>query len=98
MVEVFSTNVCERQIADLLVIQIEQAFRNYLANFDLDDCDRVLRIKSKDGTVNIQAILDFISGFGYKIEVLPDTIIPRSVLFPKPDEESMQDFSRRSLL
>jgi hypothetical protein len=91
MVEVFSTNVCEKPIADLLVFQIEQRFGNYRANFDLEDCDHILRIKPIEGTVNTESIINFVAGFGYRIEVLPDIIVPvRRV--PGPNEDPRPDF------
>jgi len=77
MIEVFSTNVCDRPIADLLIYQIEKHFVKYQANFDLEDCDHILRIKSMDA-INTLPILDFIRGFGYSIEILPDDEIPKS--------------------
>jgi hypothetical protein len=97
MVEVFSTDVCEKPIADLLVIQIEQKFRNYRANFDLEDCDHILRIKSPEGTVNAESIINFVGGFGYRIEVLPDTVIPKSYLL-RSYEDSSADFGLSSTI
>jgi hypothetical protein len=94
MVEVFSTNVSAKPIADFLVNQIELKFRNYRANFDLDDCDHILRIKSANGLVNTESILELISGFGYKIEVLPDSVIPQSRLCDNSREELKKEYLR----
>ena len=46
MIEVFKTNVRARSHANMLVGQIHKVFNGYEANFDLDDCDKVLRIES----------------------------------------------------
>jgi hypothetical protein len=43
MIEVFKTNVTEKENADSLLEQLHKV--NYKANFDLEDCDRILRIE-----------------------------------------------------
>jgi hypothetical protein len=43
-VEVFKTNVADPNQAKWLVDQIERNFTGCKVNFDLDDCDRILRI------------------------------------------------------
>ena len=43
-VEVFKTNVADPERAKWLVDQIERNFANCKVNFDLDDCDRILRV------------------------------------------------------
>ena len=47
MIEVFKTNVNKPAQAEQLVQLIQQTFAGYNANFDLEDCDRILRIKSR---------------------------------------------------
>jgi hypothetical protein len=46
MVEVFKTNVTDRNHAKHLVEVIRYHFTDYKVNFDLEDCDRILRIES----------------------------------------------------
>jgi hypothetical protein len=48
MIEVFSTNVQESPEADKLVGLLRQQFPNSRINFDLDDCDRILRVEGVD--------------------------------------------------
>ncbi|HYG20497.1 MAG TPA: hypothetical protein VD816_16270 [Ohtaekwangia sp.] len=72
MIEVFKTNVVYRDHADLLLEQIHATFSNYAANFDLEDCDRILRIKSSKGPVECEAIIYLLKGFGFEAEVLTD--------------------------
>lgn len=43
-VEVFKTNVRDKNIADLLVIYLQKIIPDFLINFDLEDRDRILRI------------------------------------------------------
>lgn len=72
-VEVFKTNVVDPERAKCLVDQIEQNFTHCKVNFDLDDCDRILRVVAE---TNIQSdlLIDLIKKVGYIAEVLPDTI------------------------
>lgn len=45
MVEVFKTNVEEPVVADNLIGLLRQHFPGSRINFDLEDCDRVLRVE-----------------------------------------------------
>lgn len=46
MIEVFKTNVAEAEHADKLVSLLQQHFPGGRITFDLEDCDRVLRVES----------------------------------------------------
>lgn len=72
MIEVFKTNVDDRGHADLLLCQIHQIFHGYQANFDLDDCDKILRVKCTIGSVESYHIINLVRSFGCHAEVLPD--------------------------
>jgi hypothetical protein len=72
MVEVFKTNVTNRVHANRLIDQIHHAFREYKANFDLEDCDRILRVKSVTGRIQAAHLIDLLSNSGFRAEVLPD--------------------------
>lgn len=61
----------------MLIEQIEKTFCNYVANFDLEDCDNILRVKSKTGTIQSSCLVDLLKEFGFHAEVLPD--LPYSV-------------------
>ena len=45
MVEVFQTDVKQVQQADSLINELLQHFPDSKINFDLDDCDKILRIE-----------------------------------------------------
>jgi hypothetical protein len=76
MVEVFKTNVeCSLQ-AGRLVKRIHQTFRDYKANFDLQDCDHILRIKSATGQVHVYSLIRFLKDAGCEAQVLPDEVPP----------------------
>ena len=60
MVEVFKTNVQSQFHANNLTEQISTAFVDYLANFDLEDCDNILRIECKTDFIQSSMIINFI--------------------------------------
>lgn len=70
MVEVFKTNISEKHLAEKILYEIHKANAAYQANFDLQDCDRILRVKALCGEVNTDPIIHLISEFGYKASVL----------------------------
>lgn len=80
MVEVFKTNVNDSNHADMLIEEIHLAFMGYKANFDLEDCDKILRIKCTNGCVQSSLIIDFLKDFGFHAEILPDEIVTLSNL------------------
>lgn len=73
MVEVFKTNLNDVVQSIIVAKEIERSFPYYEVNFDLDDCDRILRIKNRSGSVEIPPVVLLLEQFGYYAEVLPDT-------------------------
>lgn len=74
MVEVFKTDVRDADQARLLVEVIQKNFDGYRANFDLEDCDRILRVAVSQGAVQVFPLVNFIKEFGYQAEVLADVV------------------------
>lgn len=74
-IEVFRTNVETSEQALRLLELIHQNFPQYTANFDLDDCDRILRIKSSE-LIRENSIPDFLQQNGFDAAVLADEIPP----------------------
>lgn len=72
-VEVFKTNVSDPERAKWLTNQIERNFTNCKANFDLDDCDRILRV-AFEGKIQFDLLIDLLKNDGCIAEVLPDAI------------------------
>jgi hypothetical protein len=72
-VEVFKTNVADPERAKWLVDQIERNFTNCKVNFDLDDCDRILRVVYED-TIQSDLVIELLKNVGCAAEVLPNTI------------------------
>jgi len=68
MIEVFKTDVQERaQAANLLALLREQ-FPASRINFDLDDCDRILRVEGHD--FNPEDLISTLQQNGFYCEVL----------------------------
>ena len=72
-VEVFKTNVGDPERAKWLVDHIERNFTNCKVNFDLDDCDRILRVVFEE-QIQSDLLIDLLKNAGCVAEVLPDTI------------------------
>jgi hypothetical protein len=72
MIEVFKTNVVDPAHAKMLVDKIHHNFNYYKANFDLQDCDNILRIKSFTGHVQPTLLIHFLQEQGVDAEILPD--------------------------
>jgi hypothetical protein len=71
-VEVFKTNVNDPDHAKLLIDQIHATFLDYTANFDLEDCDKILRVKSAEEPIQVLSLVVLIKNFGFDAEVLSD--------------------------
>ncbi|MBL7933747.1 MAG: hypothetical protein JNL60_17725 [Bacteroidia bacterium] len=72
MVEVFKTNVQNSSSAEKVLFLIRQLDLKYEVNFDLEDCDKILRIEYKSGIVDSPLILVLIHQMGFTAEVLED--------------------------
>lgn len=68
MIEVFKTNV--QMISDsIFVIDIiKKQFPNYNINFDLEDCDKILRVEAKE--IESKTIVECLNCLGYSCEAL----------------------------
>ncbi|MBL7839731.1 MAG: hypothetical protein JNJ75_06300 [Cyclobacteriaceae bacterium] len=75
VIEVFKTNVETAEQAGRLIELIHENFPQFTANFDLDDCDRILRIKSAE-LIRENSIPDFLQQNGFDAAVLEDEIPP----------------------
>ena len=68
MVEVFKTNVEQSQMAEQLISTLRIRFPFSKINFDLEDCDKILRIEGNQ--ICIQTIIELMKGRGFECEVL----------------------------
>ena len=74
MVEVFKTNVKDQELADKLIGQIHKTFSDYRANFDLQDCDNILRVKCMTGSIESILLIYLLKEYGCNAEILQDEI------------------------
>ena len=68
MVEVFKTNVQRKTQSKMLLSILSEAFPSFKINFDLSDCDKVLRVEGD----NIEAlrIMILVKENGFMCEIL----------------------------
>ena len=68
MVETFKTNVQKKRQSKMLLCILSEAFPSFKINFDLSDCDKVLRIEGD----NLEAlrIMMLVEKCGFKCEIL----------------------------
>jgi len=68
MVEVFKTNVQRKTQSKMLLSILSEAFPSFKINFDLSDCDKVLRVEGD----NMEAvrIMIILKEYGFNCEVL----------------------------
>lgn len=68
MIEVFKTNVQEFSEAQQLVALLRTHFPGSRINFDLDDCDKVLRVEGNN--LRIEKVMTLITEKGFLCKVL----------------------------
>jgi hypothetical protein len=69
-VEVFKTNVEHIGESVRLIQMLVPYFPKGSINFDLEDCDRILRVEND--RVNCELVIRLLKESGYRCEVLPD--------------------------
>jgi len=68
VIEVFKTNVNDYDEAISLRMKLLDAFPACKINFDLQDCDKILRIEGI--SINLAMVIDILTTGGYICEVL----------------------------
>ena len=68
MVEVFKTNVQKKTQSKMLLCILSEAFPSFKINFDLSDCDKVLRVEGDN--IESLSIIMLVKENGFKCEVL----------------------------
>lgn len=72
MVEVYKTNIKEEWQADFIVIRLQERYPTYKINFDLEDCDNILRVEGNGVSVHVEGMLAILESFGFKASILDD--------------------------
>ena len=68
MIEIFKTNVTDNQSALHIVNQIQNKIEGAKVNFDLDDCDNILRVEHS--IIDVKMISQIISEIGFSAILL----------------------------
>jgi hypothetical protein len=68
MVEIFKTNVQEVAESKMIIGQLLEHFPQNKINFDLSDCDRILRVEGED--ICPETIIQLLGSVGYDCQVL----------------------------
>lgn len=68
MVEIFKTNVMQLHHAAMLVETLSKKFPLYKINFDLNDCDNILRVEGQN--ISSQSIIAMLVNNGYDCIIL----------------------------
>lgn len=51
--EIFKTNVADENLAKLLIIYLQKIIPDFFINFDLEDVDKVLKIRGNRNVTNL---------------------------------------------
>ncbi|HEX8013737.1 MAG TPA: hypothetical protein VF465_00760 [Flavobacterium sp.] len=68
MVEVFKTNIQEAEQCNIIIGKLLEYFPNSTINFDLEDCDKILRIHAS--SISNHKIIELLNSHGFHCEVL----------------------------
>ena len=68
MVEVFKTNVQKKAQSKMLLCILSEAFPSFKINFDLSDCDKVLRVEGEN--METLRIMILVKKYGFTCEIL----------------------------
>jgi hypothetical protein len=68
MVEVFKTNVQQVDEAERIIQDLKVNFPNYKTNFDLSDCDNILRVEGEN--ILVKELINFLILSNLQIEIL----------------------------
>lgn len=68
IVEVFKTNVQENEQASRVINTLLSSFPHCRINFDLQDCDKILRVQGRE--VRPEIIIKMVKSHGYNCEPL----------------------------
>ena len=70
MVEVFKTDVVEAERSNLLLRRLLHHFPDNKINFDLEDCDKILRVEGEN--ISSKKIMELLNEEGHFCEILDE--------------------------
>ncbi|MEO8823520.1 MAG: hypothetical protein ABI366_08080 [Ginsengibacter sp.] len=68
MVEVFKTNVHEVEKSNIIFQKLQKHFPGNQINFDLEDCDKILRVEGTN--ILSEKIIEMLKEEGHSCEIL----------------------------
>jgi hypothetical protein len=68
MVEVYKTNVQKKKEATALIKTLSEKFPKCIINFDMEDCDKILRVEGSE--MRSDSIIHLLKSNGFHCEVL----------------------------
>jgi hypothetical protein len=68
VIEIFKTNISKPKLAKEVTTKLLSHFPDTRVNFDLDDCDKILRVEGH--SINIHKIIEVVIASGFACEVL----------------------------
>jgi hypothetical protein len=68
MVEVFKTNIQDQLQSQQVLCVLSDAFPSFKINFDLTDCDKILRVEGHN--LDVWNIITLVHQRGFRCEVL----------------------------
>jgi hypothetical protein len=68
MVEIFKTNVQKKTQSKMLLSTLSVAFPSFKVNFDLNDCDNILRVEGEN--IEPIRIISMVNDNGFECEIL----------------------------
>ncbi|MBE0392414.1 hypothetical protein [Flavobacterium sp. PL002] len=74
MIEIYKTNVLKKKQAKEITKKIKALFSNYKINFDLEDCDHIMRVDTRCGILDNNTIIEIFRENNFYIEILPDEV------------------------
>ena len=70
MIEIFKTDIQDLAEASLVGLLLKSSYNIKKISFDLQDCDRILKVESAQ--INASQIVDKLMGLGIQCAILPD--------------------------
>ncbi|RJE75308.1 hypothetical protein BGP76_19645 [Reichenbachiella sp. MSK19-1] len=72
--EIFKTNVQELSDAKVLLAHLADFYPDAEINFDLNDCDKILRFEAS--VIDVDEIISMIGSHGFSCRLIPDRVCP----------------------
>jgi hypothetical protein len=68
MVEIFKTNITKDCVAENVLQELLKYFPDSIINFDLEDCDKILRVEN--GLILPETIIKIVHEKGFECDIL----------------------------